>query len=514
MATTAAITAFREKYFDADLLDVAETGDWGAWGARRLRYDVLWAYYQGNAYRTIHTWSKKLKADFGLYRYIRDLYNPAYELGAFYRTYVWGGALDTNAGDGREKPSALPILAENDALRPAIAQLWQWSNWTTKRKLIPQFGAVLGDVFLQVVDDVRREKVYLKIVHPGIVKDVTLDPFGNVKGYVIEYDRPDDKGHPATYTETAHRDGDDVIFSQYKNGQLFDWEYERGVSEAGPEPERAIPYGFVPMVHIPHNDIGVVWGMAEAQPKLGLFREVDDQVSKLDDQIRKLVDAPWFFAGLKKPTTSPTVTGAEISTSTPEPGREEIPALYATDPNAKATPLVAPMPIADVVTHVKDMLGQLEKAYPELALYRVREGTAASGRAVRLIQRDAEGKVLDYRDVYDGALVRAQQMAVAMGGYRGYEGFAGFGLESYASGALDHQIGARPVFSRDPLDDEEEEGVELENQKKAVAAGWSLPVYLKYRNYDEATIAEIVNSPEYQAKLAAMELMSGGGQSG
>lgn len=511
MATSAAITAFREKYFDASPLDVAETGDWSDWGARRLRYDVLWAYFQGNAYRTIHTWARKLKADYGLYKYVRDLYNPAYELSAFYRTYVWGGPLDTLAGDGRETPSALPIVTANEALRPAIARVWQWSNWKTKRKLVPLFGSSLGDVFIQVVDDVHREKVYLKVVHPGIVKDVRMDPFGNVKAYTIEYDRPDENGRSATYTETATREGENVIFSQYKSGKLFDWEYDGG--EEGPEPERVIPYGFVPMVFIPHNDVGLTWGMAEAQPKLGLFREVDDQVSKLADQIRKLVDSPWFFAGLKRPTSTPTLTGAEASTTTPEPGREEIPALYATDPNAKATPLVAPMPISEVAGHIKDMLGQLEKVYPELALYRVREGTAASGRAVRLIQRDAEGKVLDYRDVYDGALVRAQQMAVAMGGYRQYDGFQGFGLESYASGALDHQIGARPVFSRDPLDDEEEEGVELENQKKAVAAGWSLPVYLKYRNYDEATIQEIVNSPEYQAKLAAMEML-GGNQNG
>jgi len=31
------------------------------------------------------------------------------------------------------------------------------------------------------------------------------------------------------------------------------------------------------------------------------FREVDDIASKLDDQIRKMVDAPWLFIGMTKP---------------------------------------------------------------------------------------------------------------------------------------------------------------------------------------------------------------------
>lgn len=508
MATSAAITAFREKYFNADTLDMTDSGDWASFDARRLRYDVLWAYYQGNAYRTIHTWAKKHKADFGLYKYVRDIYNPAYELGAFYRTYLWGGRLDMKAGDGVETPSALPIMTDNDDLRPAIAQLWQWSNWQTKRKLATLYGAVMGDVFIQAVDDARREKVYLKIVHPGIVKDVALDPFGNVKGYTIEYERSDEKGRKATYTEIAMREDENVVISTYKNGQLFDWDTPTGEAS---EPERVLPYGFVPMVFIPHQDVGLTWGLPEAFPKLSLFREVDDQVSKLNDQIRKIVDVPWFFAGLKKAATTPTVSGAEPDATTrPEPGREEVPALYAADPNAKATPLVAPLDIQQVSGHIGQMLEKLEKAYPELALYRVRQGADLSGRAVRLIQRDAESKVLDYRDVYDGALVRVQQMAVAIGGFRGYEDFAGFGLESFEGGTLDHQIGERAVFAKDVLDDLDVEKARLENQKTAVAAGWSLPVYLRYRKYEEETVNAIEQSPEYQAKLAALELLAGG----
>jgi hypothetical protein len=58
---------------------------------------------------------------------------------------------------------------------------------------------------------------------------------------------------------------------------------------------------------------------------------------------------------------------------------------------------------------------------------------------------------------YDSALMRAHQMAVAIGGMRGYVGYQGFSLDSYRAGALEHSIGDRPVFAIDPLDRIEED---------------------------------------------------------
>jgi hypothetical protein len=179
-AFKAGVSAFRESYFDANTLDLSADAEWSDFDARRLRYQIQWAFFQGNAYRDIHQWAKKMKADYGLYKYTRDIYNPAFRLGSFYRAYLWGGALDMKAGDGQERPSALPIVMESESqqLRAAIAQLWQWSNWKSKRKLVPLHGATLGDVFISVMDDQMRGKVYLEITHPGIVADVEKDPLG------------------------------------------------------------------------------------------------------------------------------------------------------------------------------------------------------------------------------------------------------------------------------------------------------------------------------------------------
>ena len=98
MASIAGVTAFREAYLNADTLDQTDVTDWSSFEARKLRYDMLWAYFQGNAYRDIHTWARKMRADFGLYKYTRDIYNPAFQLGSFEGTAQEIGIQSLKAG--------------------------------------------------------------------------------------------------------------------------------------------------------------------------------------------------------------------------------------------------------------------------------------------------------------------------------------------------------------------------------------------------------------------------------
>lgn len=153
----AGIRAFREAFMHPDIAGVDTSDKYGDFENRQARNDLLWSYYMGNAYREpLHNWSRAMKATFGLYKYTRDLYNPAYEIGQFYRTNLWGGYLDPAAGDGKNEPSALPIIipestneATAAALRLAIAQLWQWSNWGSQRNLVPLQGSILGMVLFK-----------------------------------------------------------------------------------------------------------------------------------------------------------------------------------------------------------------------------------------------------------------------------------------------------------------------------------------------------------------------------
>lgn len=485
------LKAFREAYMSADPTD---DRDFASVDARRLRYALLWAFYENTAYRDIHSFAPKLRADYGLYKHIRGIHNPAYRLVEFHVTHLLGGALDPEAGDGKRTPSALPILTDNSALRPAIARLWRDSNWGALKPIWTRYGAGLGDVGLQVIDDPVRERVYLKVVHPASIRDVELDTWGNVKAYVIEELRPDPAHamdrfvvNPARevpmvrYTEIAMRDDDDVVYQTFRDGRPFDW-------SGGDQPEWAEPYGFVPLVLTQHLDVGLDFGWSELHAGLAKFREVDDQASKLSDQVRKMVDAPWLFTGITAPANTPKTKSATQG----EGGRQELPALYGPS-GADAKPLVAPLSIGEVAERTKDLIAELERDYPELQMDIWAAGNV-SGRALRVARQRVTTKIQGRRTGYDASLVKAHQMAVAIGGMRGYEGYQGFSLDSYAGGQLDHQIGERPVFDADPLDDIEIEAEFWGAAKAAKDADYPLELFLEDRGWEQGRIKRYLDA--------------------
>lgn len=442
----ASYKAFNQPDLISDPL--APSAEFDTWASRRLRYAINWGFYENSAYSTVHKWTNAYKIQYGLYKYIRNIYNPSYRLGEFYKSHLWGGMLDKLAADD----GALPIETDNESLREAIATLWKWSNWQIKKDIVTLYGSTLGDAVLKVIDDTDKEKVYLENIHPGKLKEVTFDAFGNVKSYIIEEEKPNpvniDKS--VVYTEIVSNQGNgSILYQTLLNSAPYDW--------TGNGVEWQTNYGFVPLVVIKHNDVGLDWGWAELQPGRSKIHEVDDLSSKLSDQIRKTVDAPWLFSGVTKPNSSPTTSETALTGTAalnrPMPGREELPALYANDPQASATPLVAPLDLAGTTEYIKEILAEIERDYPELKLIADLQQTSGdiSGRALRIAQGPAVDKVLQRRVNYDDGLKRIQQMAIAIGGERGY--FKGFNLESFDRGNLDHEIGDRPVFAPDRLDE-------------------------------------------------------------
>jgi hypothetical protein len=492
--------AFQQKFMGVDLLDDAEFSDFEA---RKLRYAILWAMYENTAYSKMHRWSHLYKVDYGLYRWTRGIYNPCYRLGEFWKVHLLGGKLDPEAGDGKKKPSALPIHTDNENLRPAIAQLWKWSNWQIKKNVAGLWTPVLGDGVFRVVDDKEREKVYLKNVHPGTLKDVATDEFGNVKGYEIEeYVIDPRKGRGGTkvkYTEKAFRNGSNVIYQTFLNDQPYAWDENQGE-------EWNEPYGFVPMVVYQHNDVGLSFGFSELMPGLAQFREVDDLASKLSDQIRKVVNSKFLYIGVSKPKPdeSQKTKEGDPTANNPQPGREQEGALYGPI-GSDAKPLIAPLDIANSAAYIKDILANIEQDYPELSADMHNVQGDISGRALRINRAPAEDKVLERRPNYFDALKRAHQMAVAIGGENKYKGFEGFSLASYETGDLDHEIGDRPVFANDPLDDLEYDEKFWGVAQKAKTAGVPLLTFLKQKGWDEMQIAEVKNSAEYQAYMASLD---------
>lgn len=450
--------AFREPELISNLNALLD-GEFGDFESRRLRYAIFWAFYENTAFRDTHKWSPAYKTKYGLYRYIRSIYSPTYRLGEFWKSHLWGGVLDLG-----NKQSSIPIETENENIIDALSILYRWSNWHINKDICTLHGSILGDVGIAVVDDRLREKVYLQLINPGTIANIEKDSFGNVKSYTIQEKRmnPIDQSREVTYTEEAKRDGDDVIYTTYKDGALYDWSLdERG-------PIWSEPYGFIPLVMIQHNNVGLDWGWSEFHPSHQRFAELDGLSSAFNDYIRKTVNAPMLLAGVNKPSSTPNVTRTQPTDSTysdsPIPGRDELPYLYG-PVGARPEPMIASLDIPGTLTAIMELLKNLEEDYPELKQSRRAEegGGEKSGRAYREARREASNKVIERRVNYDDALVRANQMALAIGGFRNYDGFTDFDLESYTAGDLDHKIISRPVFGRDPLDD-----LELEEKRAMV----------------------------------------------
>jgi hypothetical protein len=479
----AGVTAFKDAYLNAGAKD---TGVFDSFDARQMRYEINWALLENSVYNKINKWAHTLKIERGLYEATRGIYNPTARIIDAWQTFIWGGILDLAAGDGNDKPSALPIFipdanAKADDLRAAISALWLASSWQIRKDAFTMRTATFGDGALLVVDDTERGRMYLKTIHPGTIRDITLDDFGNVKGYVIEEWRDDPKTerlrvgaqmnqvpNQVLYTERASRDGNLVVYETYLNNAPYAWNTDQGAKwEEG--------YGFVPLVMCQHNNVGGNWGWSEIHSAFAKFFEVDDLSSKLHDQIRIIVHSKWFLAGVDKPSTTPTIRAETSSSSTDvdikrRQRREEEPFVYAPQ-GSTATPMVAPLQIADASAEIKQTLEGLESDFPELKDDIWTAGGDASGKALAVARQRVETRVDKRRPNYDNALVRAQQMAIAIGGYRGYKGYEEFDLNSFDAGELNHSIGDRPIFRPLPQDKIEHGNLIFTGAQAAVTTG-------------------------------------------
>jgi hypothetical protein len=427
--------AYREAFLNSDRVN---TIPFESFAGRTLRYGLNWAYYENTAYDNIHPFAQGYRNQRGLYKYVRTIYNPAFRLAENYVSAIYGGQLDVDAGE----TGAIPITVSGGnetQLRAAIAQTWEWSNWDIVKDIYSLYGTTLGDVFLYVNDDAEHEQVRTELLHPAVVVDITLSPQGFVKAYIIEEKRFDNDGKQAVYRETCERgEGESVIFRTYRDGKPYHWDGNEAA-------EWTVNYGFIPLVAVQHKNIGLKWGWAEMHPLRGKIAETDDLASKLHDQIRKVIDAPGMITGALSKNIS--ITTPEPTVDNPQPLRETNNLIFTTNENAAFHPMVGNLNIGDTMLAIESMLKEMERDFPEM-----REdvwGNNAKEEGIKAARDRVEKKIITRRASYDKGLVRALQMALAIGGERGYKNYNGINLKTYKDGNMDFRIAPRPVFTID-----------------------------------------------------------------
>src|SRR6185295_20284582 len=125
-ANTAAFQAWKRVFQDPSTIYAPST-----FRDYANSYELLWWYYDNQMFDRYNALSQKYRERYGLYRNIRMIENPVRRLVDFYAGQIYPGVLTE---DGSELPegvqSAIPFSKDTpDALKTAIAQIWQWSNW-------------------------------------------------------------------------------------------------------------------------------------------------------------------------------------------------------------------------------------------------------------------------------------------------------------------------------------------------------------------------------------------------
>lgn len=435
---------------------------WSGPVGRLQRYAILEGFADTTIYAGPHgdaVRRRRQDGGFGAYRHTRAIASPFATVVDFHGAHLLGpDALDPDAGPGDPVPSCLPIVAGRDAdqqqISAAIAALWSASNWAANKELLGWYGAALGDVGLEVIADEGRRKVRLRIVHPGEIADEEHDAYGHTRYVSLERTEIDpadpQQKREAAYRKEVTNDGGIVTVRTYRDDRPYQW-------PGTPGSEWRLPWGFVPFVAIKHLDRGRAWGVSELSKMLARGVNLDSQESALCDQVLKAVKVPYFLRGAAlKPGEKLKLSVAEDS--------DDVLIVTCTSTDASLTPMVYDVPIGDASAHAQRLESIIARDYPELVVSDT-VGAGASGESRREARRRAEAKIKARRAGYDAGQVRAQQMAMTIGGTLGFPGFEPFGPSSFEAGITGHRIGDREVLGTDPAEAREASRARAEDER-------------------------------------------------
>jgi len=419
---------------------------------RNSRQEFLRALCSNIAYEdTLYEGAQTLRQQFKTSLTLRPVFNPFWRLTEFWATHLYAGSIDPELGDGKTRPSAVPIETRNEALRPLLAKILAESKWEIEKTVYARTGAMLGSVGIFSCLDVRRKRTYLEVIDPANIYDYRTDALGEGRYYLYAEWRDDprrnipnniDGTRPRVrYVEegTVETDGFGVpLQCRFRTCLMessgvkipFAWDENQGS-------EWTEDYPFLPLVVVAHTKViaKCPFGQAEGMPAVVKMLENDDVASRYHSMIRKGVDPPWLFKGVRKDDSLET-TG----------GDDAIPGLFTNNDQASAQCLLSAFNYADMDGHLDRLKAEIEDDYPELQKAIKNATGDASGTALRTYQQGLETKGQTRRSGYDAGLKHALDRCMAMGQMMGFEGYD-VGTD------FDWRVADRPLFRRDRLDD-------------------------------------------------------------
>lgn len=391
---------------------------------RQLRYRTLWGFYDGTAFDDLTAWAK-YRRHHTLYRGIRQVWDHVHSLVEFYATHVWSGTIPENGfdlPDGVE--NAIPFAQDTDrGLLSACGQLMQWWNWQERMVGLVRYTAAVGELLVELVDDLERGRVDVEFVWPGYVKAVDLDSAGNVRSYVIEYwavDPTPDSVEAALQPTSAtplpfsyRREVDLRSFRTYRNDELTS--------------EVPNPYGFVPACWFRHHALTGIRGEPAIWATMTALDEVNGLFSHLVDRTHQNLASPIVVTGNLTASAMRRAIGSLVEAAK-RPFSEDLP-LAGSRPDRETLNVwegpqgtdlrSVDLKAGDAVAVLDRLIAGIEKKCPEVVMYEhLRTMTQLTGPAASRLLGDVEKKVRTVAAGYDRQLVKLLQMAVAIAGWR------------------------------------------------------------------------------------------------
>lgn len=405
----------------------------------RQFYRLLMAYYKTNG---VYTYiNEELMATLQTDSTIKPLRNPAWRIVEFYAGKLFPGTL----------PSALPIKTENDAIIPAIEQLWAWSNFSSVKQKWARWFAIYGDWFIRIstkTKDDQPSSVYMSLIEPEYVNDFTLDERGFLTWIRVDIPIVDDEGESEfTYTEVWSKE--EQTLSIWKNHSAG---YDAKLNEL-PSADTIIPFeeihgeDFIPIVYQGFRDDGAGRCGGSFSAQLDKIDEANRQATRLAQLLFRYNRALWVASrdgvdASGRPLPPASFDGIATDSTLTFMDDE----LLVLPTMSKLESLVPNINFSDALRVLDSQMQELAKDLPELAYFELREMGELSGRAVRFLLDDMITKVEEARGNAESALIRAHQMALTIGRNVGlFEASIG----DFTLGDFNHEFGERAILPQD-----------------------------------------------------------------
>lgn len=420
---------------------------------------------------------------------MRGLRNPAFRVVEFYVASLWPGPLER----------ALPIRAANERIVAPIEQVWTWSNWAARKQVFARSVPMLGDGFIKVVQNERKDRVYFQLVEPDYVTEFDSDERGYLTYCRIDVPvrvRDRDALVARTHTEVWSKEA----------GTFRRWEHAQGdrpIEELGTPIEEvaleAMGIDFVPVVHCKFRDVGEERGVGAYTLQLDKMDEANRKATRLGQQLFRHNSNTWVVEstvvdkeGRPLPALRPNADGSIPGVVPVRLGDD---AMFSLPGGYQLRSTVPQLDYAASLNALAADMLELQQDLPEMAYWRITEQQQdLSGRALRVLLIPAMARAEEARANLEDALARADQMALTMGQAARLPGFTDLG--SFDAGDFAHAFAERDVV---PISDLEKWQAEVQSWTAAKLqkdAGVTTARILEERDYAPDEIAAMAQERE------------------